>query len=71
MDEHLYTCLKKMECSAQGMIFDVPQPGSPAYKAIENSDTDMWKLQALIENLIWFRQKVAGAATRVYMQGKE
>lgn len=72
MDEHLYHCLKQMENAAQGTLFALPFGDSPAHKALaEKSEADMWKLRALTEYLIWFRDRAKDAATTAYMQGKE
>lgn len=68
IDNPLYRCLKKMECSAQGMMFDVPQPGSDAFRALAIDPGEAWKLGALIDCLIWFRDKSSTAANRVFME---
>jgi hypothetical protein len=69
-EDPLYRCIKKMECSAQGMMFDIPQPGSEAYRALAIDTQEVWKLGALIEYLIWFRDKAAASANRVFMENR-
>lgn len=67
-DQHLFRCLKKMECASQGMTFEIPIEGSDAWRAMQIDDGEAWKMGSLISNLIWFRDKVSAAANRVYMQ---
>lgn len=67
---HLYKCLKQMENAAQGMMFATPQPDSEAFKALELTADESWKLGCLVGMLIWFRDKTAASANRVYMEGR-
>lgn len=70
MDEPLYNCLKQMENASQGALFAIPQPASEAFKALNLTTADSWKLGCLLDMLIWFRDKTASAANTVYMQGR-
>ncbi len=70
LDEPLYRCLKKMEHTAQGMIFELPQPGSDAYEAMRIDASEAWKMGSLISALIWFRDKSTSASNRVYLKAR-
>jgi hypothetical protein len=70
LDEPLYRCLKKMEHTAQGMIFELPQPESEAYMAMRIDAAEAWKMGSLISALIWFRDRVTAASNRVYLESR-
>lgn len=70
MDDPLYKCFKQMENAAQGMMFTIPQPDSDAFNALELAPHESWKLGCLVEMLIWFRDKTAASANRVFLQGR-
>lgn len=70
LDEPLYRCLKKMEHTAQGMIFELPQPESEAYKAMRIDAAEAWKMGSLISALMWFRDRVTAASNRVYLEAR-
>lgn len=65
--EYLYRCLKKMEHTAQGMLFEIPQVGSEAYEALRLDPGEAWKMGSLIDTLLWFQSRVKTAANRVYI----
>lgn len=70
--EHLFRCLKKMECAAQGMLFEIPHEGSEAFLAMMAlDDSDSWKLDAMRDYLIWYRDKVTAASNRVYLEERK
>lgn len=67
-DVPLYRCLKKMEWMAQGMIFEIPQEESEAWRAMNIDASELWRIGALIHTLNWFNDKARSAANRVYLQ---
>ncbi len=69
-NEALYRCLKRMENTAQGMIFEIPGEGSAAFKALDLQSHEAWKLGCLAAVTIWYRNKCASAANRVFAETK-
>lgn len=69
-DEPLYRCLKKLEHTAQGMVFELPIQGSDAYEALRVDAAEAWKMGALISSLSWLRDKATAASNRVYLAGR-
>lgn len=68
MSNVLHSCLKGMENSAQRLIFDIPQPGSKAYQALDLHCGDEWKIGALIHFVAWYRDRVTSAATLEFLK---
>jgi len=71
MDDVLYKAMKQLQASAQLAIYALPTKDSPMMKALRVTPGDEWKLGALIDCLLWLEAKASGAATGIYMQGKE
>lgn len=69
-NEPLFNCLKQMENAAQGALFAAPHPESDAFKALDLSADEAWKLGCLVGMLVWFRDKSSAAANRVFMDGR-